>query len=102
MKVKVCHCCGHPVPPEGVKAILAPRQLRMFEIVERAGQAGISGSDIMSMLYADDPEGGPASVNIVAVTATHIRKKLAPFGLTLRGRKGRGKGTHYKILPLEK
>ncbi len=99
-KIRVCEACGHPVPPDGVRAVLGKRQRRFFDLVTAAGQAGITAINLRDRLYADDFEGGPESDSIIQVMAAHIRKKLQPFGLTVKGT--RGHGSVYRLLPLER
>lgn len=43
---------------------------------------------MMEHVYADDPNGGPESTNIISVQVNHLKKMLAPFGLTVTGFKG--------------
>jgi hypothetical protein len=97
MKITICSHCGHPLPDSGVRGVLTVQQRRLFDIVMRAGQAGITTPEIMSLLYGDDPDGGPDSLHIVSVLALQIRKRIEPFGITIVGRSGNGSG--YYILP---
>lgn len=88
--MKTCECCGHPLPDDSVLGALTPLQRRVFTAIKRAGRAGIPSRELMDIVYANDPTGGPASTNIIAVVARQMKDRLAPFGLTLRGRVGRG------------
>ncbi|MDP1587299.1 MAG: helix-turn-helix domain-containing protein, partial [Prosthecobacter sp.] len=100
-----CPCCGQTIAPanapkwnensrtivvgDGV-AVLTPMQARMFSMLWRAWPSGrlISVEQMMNHLYADDPNGGPEYHNTVSVQISHMRKKLEPLGLTIRGRHG--------------
>ena len=88
MKVTLCKCCGHPMVSDPVEIVLTPLQRRIFEIVKRAGAAGISGKDIMEQVYANVRGGGPDSTNIIAVVVNHANKRLAQFSLKITARRG--------------
>lgn len=98
MKIVVCSCCGHPTPDAGARGALTPMQKRFFDIVLRAGTAGITGPEIMNRLYEDDPEGGAECRNVIPVTAKNIRERIESFGITLVGT--RGNGSAYYIVPM--
>jgi hypothetical protein len=98
VKITVCSCCGHPTLDAGARGALTPMQKRFFDIVLRAGTAGITGPEIMNLLYEDDPEGGAECRNVVPVTAQNIRKRIEPFGITLVGT--RGIGSAYYVVPM--
>ncbi len=90
MKVPLCKCCGHPIIDDGVGVVLTPLQRRIFNIVRRAGKAGIAGKDVMTEVYAADPGGGPDSTNIIAVVASQMNQRLAQFSIKIQGRRGPG------------
>lgn len=53
----------------------------------------------MALAFGDDADGGPDSLNTVAVHIAHIRKKLRPIGWTVTlstGQPRRG----YRLIPL--
>jgi hypothetical protein len=97
--VRTCKCCGHPLPDEGVLAALTPLQRRVFTAIQRAGPAGVPASQLMDIVYADDPTGGPVSTNIISVVANQMKPRLIPFGVQLRGK--RGAGGYYVLEKLE-
>lgn len=90
MKVPVCKCCGHPIVSDEIGIVLTPMQRRIFNIVKRAGAAGISGKDIMDDVYANVLGGGPSSTNIISVVANHANRRLAQFNLKIQGKRGPG------------
>lgn len=98
VKPDICPHCGHPIASSWASARLVGRQLQFFEIVDRAGQLGIDGRSLRTKLFAGDHDGGPVSVNIIAVMAAQINRKLRPWGVTIRA--GRGKGEPYKLRTL--
>ena len=90
MKVPVCKCCGHPLVSDEIGVVLTPLQRRIFNVVKRAGTAGISGGDIMDEVYANTRDGGPDSTNIIAVVAGQANKRLSQFNVKIRGKRGVG------------
>lgn len=99
-KVKVCECCGHPLPDNSMESSLTPSQKRLFGIVRRAGTGGIAVADIMDVLYAQRSDGGPDSRNIVCVMAKQMRARLEVSGVTIVAT--RGPGSRYFIVPIER
>jgi hypothetical protein len=97
VNIKTCECCGHPVPPYNTLKGLTPAQQRILEVVEKAGQAGISRRDIMDVVYRDDPAGGPASPNVLNVQKTKMQAVLQSYGLKIAS-----EGGHYSLWRLEK
>jgi hypothetical protein len=90
MKVTLCKCCGHPIVADEIGIVLTPLQRRIFNIVKRAGAAGISGRDIMDEVYANTQDGGPESTNIIAVVVNQMNRRLAQFSIKIQGRRGQG------------
>lgn len=98
--VEVCPCCGHPVLDiDDVLTALTPLQKRVFKAIKRAGAGGVPGPQLMDIVYADDPTGGPESTNIIAVVAKQMNSRLVRFGLKLVGK--RGAGGFYTLKTLE-
>jgi hypothetical protein len=71
-------------------------QRRIFELVRKAGQAGITRREMMEAIYAHDPNGGPENENIVNVQRARMRDKLAARGLRIVSNKG-----HYARWKIE-
>jgi hypothetical protein len=94
--VKTCECCGHPLPEQHATLGLTRTQLRIFQIVEKAGRAGIPRRDLMDVVYANDINGGPESENILNVHRTNMNRRLSPHGLTISVSRG-----HYSIWKVE-
>lgn len=97
--VEVCPCCGNPMPDDSVLGALTPLQKRVFSAIKRAGQAGVPGTQLMGIVYAGDPTGGPDNRNIIAVVAKQMNPRLERFGLKLVGK--RGHGGFYVLRTLE-
>jgi hypothetical protein len=71
-------------PRDDVPLALTPTQRRLYEIVLAAGAEGITGRAIRERLYAHDPDGGPASLNIVSLHAKLANARLAPHGIAIK------------------
>lgn len=93
VKVPLCPTCGHPIVSDEIGIVLTPLQRRIFNIVKRAGIAGISRDDLMEMLYANAADGGPSNRNIIAVTCHQMNRRLAQFSIAIKGSRGSGSNT---------
>ena len=99
VKVIACECCGHPRNADKIAGTLQGKQRHFFELVQSAGQAGISPRIIVEHLYAADPNGGPESADTNApVMARQLNIKLRDFGIAIRGTKGHG--SIYRLVVL--
>ena len=95
-----CPCCGQKVEGDGGlswdvnRRILTGRgqmvhipemRARIFDALWRARKHGtpLSQAQLMDIVYADDPSGGPESRNIISVQMLHLKKLIAPFNLTV-------------------
>jgi hypothetical protein len=97
-QVRICECCGHPLPGDDVEALLTPTQRKMYISVKAAGRSGITNPGLMQKIYADRFDGGPEYTSVIAVMAKSIRTKLAPHGLTIRSTGGPGARYFLEIL----
>lgn len=100
-----CPCCGHKISEtdalrwnsetrtlsgRGHIVQLSPIRGRIFDKLWRLWPSGhmISTGDMTSYIYADDPNGGPESVNTISVHINFIQRDIAPFGLNIKSRHG--------------
>lgn len=85
---KTCPTCGQTLPrpkPHGLR--LSPLRTRLFEIVRRAGPEGIGTDDLMDMVYAQHPDGGPDSGRVCLRTHIfHINQQLRQKGYEIKAR----------------
>jgi hypothetical protein len=56
---------------------------RIFEAIDR--RPGITADELMSVVYADDPNGGPDSRKCIHVHVAQLNRRLAREGMTIRG-----------------
>jgi hypothetical protein len=82
-KVYCCPYCSHPMAPPNVEDKLTAQQLRIFEALERAGQAGITRAQILEQIYFDNPSGGSENRNLLNVQKTLMTPALHHFGLKI-------------------
>jgi DNA modification methylase len=81
----------------GLAVTLSPLKARIFDVLWRNWRTGrlITRDQMMDLVYANDPNGGPESENIISVQVGLTREAIAPFGLTIKGRIG------YSLTTLE-
>ena len=98
---RVCQCCGFPVTDPELARLFKGNQREIFEIVARAGEAGITRERVADHLYADHADGGPLyAQGVVSTTISKwINPRLAPYGLKIGSCQGRG-GTPYRLMTL--
>ena len=95
--MKACECCGHPVVEYDTLRGLTPAQQRIFNIVEKAGQAGITRKQLFDAMYSDDPNGGPDNPNVLNVQRVKMQYALEKHGLKITTT-----GGHYATWRIEK
>lgn len=72
-----CKYCGHPIHNENLERDLTPHQRNFYNILQKAGSAGLQAQDIADRLWAHDPNGGPVwARNCVSVMKRRINTKL--------------------------
>src|SRR5262249_24999707 len=81
---EICSHCGQPIAPTGLRL---PRIKRIIlEAVKR--RPGISAEDLRSIVWADDPNGGPEDRKVLHVHVNTLNHLLAPDGMLLRSQGG--------------
>lgn len=92
----VCPCCKRPFPPS--IAVQGRIRQRLVDLV--AGRPdGITSSELMDLLYADDPNGGPENPVVVRSHVYQANKGLAQHGYTIKAHHP-GSGARYKLVEL--
>jgi hypothetical protein len=83
--VKVCECCGHPLPSLEVTWDLTKQQSKILIEIERAGTKGVSIENLVKTLHAHDPQGGPDfALQSVRVQLSKMQHLLRPFDLRIK------------------
>jgi hypothetical protein len=76
-----CPTCGQPKLIGDL--LLPPIKRRLLEIVRR--HPGISAEELRSLVWAEDPNGGPENSKCLHVHVHQLNRLLAPLGLVVRG-----------------
>ena len=77
------------MPIGDVRINLSYMERRMFEAVERAGTVGITMPELLALMYGDREDGGPLQADASLRTrAYQLRKRLKPWGLTVKSKGG--------------
>ena len=100
---KTCPCCGQTLPPEMPFGLKFSRgEMRIVEMVRRAGPNGICSTDLFECLYANDPDGGPLTgKKCLQVRVWKINRKLKRVNKLIRApHAGRGAPTNYVLKDL--
>ncbi len=86
VKPKCCPTCHQLLPP----TVVLPRlRQRIYDFVARHPH-GATVDDIVSYVYADDPDGGPENAAVCIRTQIYFinSKVLRPMGLQIKGKAG--------------
>jgi hypothetical protein len=75
----VCSRCGQPFIPA---MTLPPVKQKILDAVRR--QPGIDAENLWIRVW-DGPDGGPENLKLVHVHINQLNRRLAPFGLRVRG-----------------
>lgn len=90
---KICPKCKRPFPPQFyVTGSVRPRMVNI--IANRPD--GVTRHELMSLLYADDPNGGPEWDNVISVLINKANKQLAPQGYRISPA-WKGHGARYRL-----
>jgi hypothetical protein len=91
------HCphCGQVLVPKGL--LLPPVKRRILDAVQR--RPGITAEDLRTVVWADDPNGGPENRKAIHVHVHQLNKRLAPLGFVVRAPFGAGAGYHIRTVP---
>ena len=92
--VKTCPHCGSVTHHELFSSKI---HQRIYDFIKTHPDS--SRDEVLSAVYAEDPNGGPESINVISVHITRMNKQLRPKGLKIQGRLGSLGG--YRVLPLE-
>jgi hypothetical protein len=81
MHLECCPACGQPKLTGDL--LLPPLKKRLLEIVRR--RPGITAEELRSLVWAEDPNGGPEDRKCLHVHVHQLNRLLAPLGLVIRG-----------------
>ncbi len=100
--IATCIHCGQTLPgriPDGLQ--LSPMQMRIYQIVHRAGRRGIPIRDLIDHVYHGVPNGSPEfSMESVHVQIYNLNKRAKKFRKCIRAEHGRGTRSNYVLVDL--
>lgn len=91
MRAQSCSYCGQPLPVHRMNVRMSPLEGRIFDLVMRGGEDGITLRDLIDIVWPDDPT--PAAIRSLRVHVFNLNEKLA-----LRGYRLIGYGSVYRLL----
>jgi hypothetical protein len=83
-----CPQCRQPIAPAGIR--LPPIKQRILKAV--VAHPDISAEELRSIVWRDDPNGGPEDRKVIHVHVHQLNRLLTPYGLVVRASKGAGAG----------
>jgi hypothetical protein len=90
----LCPTCQRPYPPRLV--VHGPVRQRIVDAIANRPD-GITRGEILDLVYADDPDGGPANPNTVSVLIKHANAELAGQGFRISPA-WLGRGARYRLV----
>jgi hypothetical protein len=94
---QICPHCRRPFPPQLLVAG-SVRQRLVNAIANRPD--GITIAELMDVVYADDPSGGPETPNSLYVIKRFANRQLTPQGYRIEPT-SRGAGARYRLVEIE-
>jgi hypothetical protein len=89
-----CPTCHRPFPPR--LAVHGPVRQRIVDLIANRPD-GITRGEILDVVYADDPNGGPGNPNTVSVLIKHANEELAAQGWHIAPA-WLGRGARYRLV----
>lgn len=96
--MKCCPTCLRPLPPANIQVRGAKPQALLDYVL--AHPDGVRTRQIFDIIYAADPNGGPLSLNIVAVMVNKLNRHFEKQDVKLRIRGTGGPGSVYRAVYL--
>lgn len=88
----------------GALPVLKGKSRKILDSIVRAGKRGISGEQLVDIVYGDDPNGGPlTAAGCLRVLICHANKRhLRPIGYQIKGEHtGHGAFGRYRLMKCE-
>jgi hypothetical protein len=107
MRVTVCKHCGSALDGAHVamraRSLLTRTQREIFDMIDQAGEEGVTAHGIMDELYPEKAKVDPyRAANNVQSHISYIRQEIEQEGITITcNRPGYNRLTVYRIVPLE-
>ena len=91
---QLCPTCRRPYPPRLV--VHGPVRQRIVNLVASRPD-GITRGELLDLVYADEPNGGPDNPNTISVLIKHANEELAAQGWHIAPA-WLGRGARYRLL----
>ena len=93
-RLRLCPTCRRPFPPHLV--VHGPVRQRIVDLIANRPD-GITRGELLDLVYADDPNGGPDNPNTISVLIKHANKELAAQGFRIEPA-WLGRGARYRLV----
>jgi len=91
---RLCPACQRPFPPQLV--VHGPVRQRIVDLIANRPD-GITRSEILAAVYADDINGGPDNPNTISVLIKRANEELAVQGFHIEPA-WLGRGARYRLV----
>ena len=91
---RLCPTCHRPFPPR--LAVHGPVRQRIVDVIADRPD-GITRVELLDLVYADDPSGGPDNTNTICVLIKHANEELAAQGWHIEPA-WLGRGARYHLV----
>ena len=91
---QLCPTCRRPYPPRLV--VHGPVRQRIVNLVASRPD-GITRGELLDLVYADEPNGGPDNPNTISVLIKHANEELAAQGFCIEPA-WLGPGARYRLV----
>jgi hypothetical protein len=89
-----CPACRRPFPP--LLVVHGPVRQRVVDLIANRPD-GITRAELLDLVYADDPNGGPDTPNTISVLVKNANAELAALGYRIEPA-WRGRGARYRLV----
>jgi hypothetical protein len=93
-RAQICPACRRPFAPH--LAVHGPVRQRIVDAIANRPD-GITRGELLSLVYADDIDGGPDNPNTISVLIKHANAELAAQGYRIEPA-WRGRGARYRMI----
>jgi hypothetical protein len=90
----VCPHCQRPFPP--ALQVRGPVRQRIVDLIASRPD-GITRRELLDLVYATDPNGGPANENTISVTIRNANRELVNLGYCITPA-WLGRGARYRLV----
>jgi hypothetical protein len=91
---RLCPTCRRPFPPSLI--VHGPVRQRVVDLIANRPD-GITRGELINLVYADDPNGGPDTPNTISVLVKDANKELAAQGYCIEPA-WLGRGARYRLV----